>query len=73
MQQKTSGEDSRETYSVEDIHDLNLPEVKAGDEPLPSRAPSYRRMMEHAKVLIRMGRPCAAERARMMNPEPFRM
>jgi hypothetical protein len=73
MHPTTSGKDSKETFSVENIYDLNLPEVKPGEEPLPSRAPSYKRMMAHAKILIRMGRPSAEERRAMMNPEPFRM
>lgn len=69
-----SVQDFGEQTSSGDIYDLNLPELKPGEKLLPSPTPSHEQMMEHATMIIRMfGRPSAAERAKLMNPEPFRM
>ncbi len=77
MPLKPSKNGSSATSASDDlgnIYDLNLPVVKPGEELLPPKPPSFKQMMEHATMIIRMfGRPSAAERAKLMNPEPFRM
>lgn len=49
--------------------ELDLPEVKPGEEPLPHREPSFETMMAHARILLPWWRemPLAPK-----NTEPFR-
>ena len=50
--------------------ELNLPEVKPGEEPLPHREPSFEAMMAHARMLLSWGRQ-APEVPK--NPKRFQM
>ncbi len=50
--------------------DLNLPEVKPGEEPLPHREPSFEAIMSHAHMLLPWWRQTPPI---PKNSEPFRM
>jgi hypothetical protein len=50
--------------------ELDLPEVKSGEEPLPHREPSFEAMMAHARMLLSWWREMPPV---PKNEAPFRM
>lgn len=58
--------------TFDDMFDLNLPEIKEGEEPLPSPKPGWEEQFAHAEFLLSCQSPDFHEkRLTRMNPEPF--
>ena len=56
------------------LFDLNLPEIKPGEEPLPHGEPHPEALANHIRLLLRSRRKLSAEeRAAAKNPEPFQL
>lgn len=55
-----------------DLHDLNLPEVLPGEEPLPSPPATPEALFAHARLLLKNLPPDFWEKRQAdKNPEPF--
>lgn len=53
------------------IYDLNLPEVRPGEEPRSCPQPSFELTLSHARFLIKSGLAHPSIPDRKPNPEPF--
>ncbi len=72
MPHRVSKSDSSATSSG--LFDLNLPEVGAGEGPLPNPEPTFETQIEHAMFLLSTRPPDFYEkRLARMSPEPFRL
>lgn len=60
-------------FSKEELFDLNLPEVRPGEEPLPSEGFTYEAQMAHARFLLSTkSEAYFEEREKLRQTEPFR-